>query len=154
MRNRAVFFLLILAVSAAGCAGNTATSPTAATSVVVVGAPGAPSGLSGYVIDTGGPGTSDKQLTCSNLICYETIQLQNTGPGCAGNVDGTINLYAAPANLNSLVTTTKGQFLIPNNPVMTPGQVISVNIEVPMPGSQTSNYAVILVVNYTTPTCP
>jgi hypothetical protein len=155
MRIRAFLLVLALAASAAGCAGsNTATTPSATTSVVVLGAPGAPSGLAGFVIDTGGAGTSDKSLTCSNAICYETIQLQNTGPGCAGNVDGTINLYSAPANLNSLVTGTKGQFLIPNNPVMTPGQVVSVNVEVPMPASQASNYAVILVINYTTPTCP
>ena len=154
MRSGAVSLVLLLALSAGACSQNSPTAASSAATVVVVGASAAPAGLPGYVIDTGGAGTSDVPLTCSDQVCFETIQLQNTGPGCVTNVDGQINIYAAPPSLTSSLSTKGECLLIPNNPVLAPGQVVSVNVAVPMPASLSVSYAVTLALNWSTPSCP
>jgi hypothetical protein len=145
---------LVLALSGHACSQGTPTTASSTANVIVVGAPAAPAGLPGYVIDTGSGGTSDVPLTCSDQVCVETIQLQNTGPGCAGNIDGSINLYLSPASPTSPLSTRAEGLLIPNNPVLAPGQVVSANVSVPPPGSLAAGYVVIAQLNWTNPTCP
>jgi hypothetical protein len=74
--------------------------------------------------------------------------------GCAGNVDGSISVYSAPASPTSALSTTAEGLLIPKNPVLAPGQVVSANVAVPMPASLAVDYVVIAQINWTSPTCP
>jgi hypothetical protein len=141
-------------MSGAACSGSTPTAASSTAKVIAVGAPPAPGGLPGYVIETGGGGKSEVPLICSDQVCFETIQLQNIGTGCAGNVDGSISVYTAPASSASALSTTAEGLLIPNNPVLAPGQVVSVNVEVPTPASLAVDYLVIAQINWTSPTCP
>lgn len=152
MRSGAVRIALILALSGGACSGSTPTTASSTANVIPVGAPPAPAGLPGYIIDTGRGGRSDVPLTCSDQVCFETIQVQNKGPGCAGNVDGSIGVYSAPASPTSALSATAEGLLIPNNPVLTPGQVVSANVAVPIPLAV--DYVVIAQFNWTSPTCP
>jgi hypothetical protein len=145
---------MILAVSGGACGGSTPTAASSTANVIPVGAPPAPAGLPGYIIDTGGGGKSDTPLICSDQVCFETIRLQNIGTGCAGNVDGSIGVYAAPASAASALSAIAEGLLIPNNPVLAPGQVVSVNVMVPMPASIAVDYVVVAQINSTSPTCP
>jgi hypothetical protein len=145
---------MILAMSGGACSGSTPTAASSTGNVIPVGAPAAPAGLPGYIIDTGGGGKSAVPLICSEQVCFETIQLQNIGTGCAGNIDGSISVYAAPASPASALSTTAEGLLIPNNPVLAPGQVVSVNVAVPTPASLAVDYVVVAQINSTSPTCP
>lgn len=119
---------------------------------IVVGAPAAPASLPGFVIDSGAPGVSDVPLICSDQICLETLQLQNTGTGCAGNIDGNINVFSVPASATSLLTTSTAAIRIPNNPTLLPGQIVLVNVAVPAPPAV--NHIDVAVLNWTNPSCP
>jgi hypothetical protein len=136
---------------AAGCSGSTPAGASALGNMIVVGAPAPPNGLQGFVIGSGGGGVSNVPLTCSALVCFQSIQLQNTGPGCATNVDGSVNIYTAPANSGSLERTLLSSLLIPNNPVLAPGRTVSINLNVPPPIAD--SYIVTLVLNWTSPSC-
>ena len=137
---------------AVGCSSGSPTAASPVATVIVVGAPAPPAGLPGYVIDTGAGGKSDVPLTCSDLVCAETLQIQNTGPGCATNVDGAIDVYSAPAGLNSLLTS-RSVLLIPYNPVLQPGQTVSVDVSVPIPASLPAGYVVTAVLGWTNHAC-
>ena len=152
MRSAARLFAVALGVLSGACGGDSA-APSATANVIVVGAAAAPAGLPGFVIDTGAPDASAVPLTCSALVCFETIQLQNTGTGCAGNIDGDTNVFAAPASVTSLLATANSNIRIPNNPILTPGQIVSVQVSIPIP-APTVNYVVTAVLNWTTPSCP
>ena len=97
--------------------------------------------LPGFQIGSGAPGMSGAALTCSDQVCFETLQLQNMGPGCATNVDGNVNVFATPVSTTSLLASSTGAIRIPNNPTLLPGQVVSVNVSIPLPppcGTSTS----------------
>jgi hypothetical protein len=155
MRTSAILFVVVLGALAAlggACSGTSPSTPSSTTgNVIVVGAAVAPTPLPGFVIASGAAGRSDIPLTCSELSCFATIKLQNTGTGCAGNVDGNVNVFSAPATPSSLLTTSSSGFLIPNNPILKPGQIVSVNVAIPVPAV---DYIVIAVLNWTSPTCP
>ena len=151
MRPTGIVFVVALGALGGACSGAGVVSASSTANVIVVGAPAAPAGLPGFQIDSGAPNTSDLPLTCSAIVCYATIQLQNTGTGCAGNVDANINIFAAPASLTTLLSTSSVSALIPGNPILTPGQVVSVNVAIQVPGV---SYVVTAVVNSTNPTCP
>jgi hypothetical protein len=143
---------LALAGFVGGCSGVDPVAATVAANVVVVGAPAAPASLPGFLIDSGAPGMSDVALTCSDQVCFQTVQLKNTGPGCAGNIDGNVNVFSVPASTTSLLASTTGAIRIPNNPTLLPGQVVSVNVTVPSPAEV--NYIDVAVLNWTSPSCP
>jgi len=153
MRSVAMLLTLALAGVAGGCGGADPVAATSAANVVIVGAQAAPASLPGFVIDSGTAGVSDVALTCSGQVCFETLQLQNTGPGCAGNVDGNVNVFSVPASATSLVAASDGAIRIPNNPTLLPGQIVSVNVAVPTPPAGV-NYVDIAMLNWTNPACP
>jgi hypothetical protein len=153
MRSIAAVFVVVLGVLGWACGGSDPVAASSTSNVIVVGAAAAPTGLSGFVIDTGKPGVSNVPLTCSALICFETIQLQNTGTACAGNIDGDSNVFAAPASVTSLLATAHSSIRLPNNATLMPGQTVSVNVAIPIPAPAV-NYIVTAVLNWTTPSCP
>ena len=152
MRIAAVLFVAALGALVGACAGSGPAAASSTANVIVVGTPAAPAGLQGFQIGSGAAGVSDVPVTCGTLVCFETLQLQNTGTGCAGNIDGNTNLFAAPASLTSLLTSSRSGLLIPNNPVLTPGQIVSVNIAIPP--APAVNYVVTVVLNWTNLACP
>jgi hypothetical protein len=151
MRTAAILFVVALGALGGACSGSGPAAASSTANVIVVGAPAAPAGLPGFQIDSGAPSVSDVPLTCSALVCFETLQLQNNGAGCAGNIDGNINVFSAPASLVSLLTTSNSSIRIPNNPVVTPGQIVSVNVAIPVPAE---NYVVTAVLNWINTSCP
>lgn len=155
MRTAAILFVVVLGALAAlcgACSGTSPATPSSATAnVIVVGAAAAPTGLPGFQIASGAAGLSDIPVTCSESVCFATIKLQNTGTGCAGNIDGTINVFSAPATPSSLLRSSTSGLLIPNNPILTPGQIVSVHVAIPIADV---NYVVTAVLNWTNPTCP
>jgi len=155
MRSVAMLFAVALAVAVLeeGCSGAGPAAATSTANVIVVGAPAAPASLPGFVIDSGTLGVSDVPLTCSDQVCVETLQLQNTGTGCAGNIDGNINVFSVPASTASLLATSTAAIRIPNNPALLPGQIVSVNVAVP-PAASAANYIDVAVLNWTNPSCP
>jgi hypothetical protein len=153
MRSVARLLTLALAGFMGGCSGADPVAATSAANVVVVGAPAAPASLPGFVIDSGTSGVSDVALTCSDQVCFETLQLQNTGPGCAGNIDGNVNVFSVPASATSMLTASTGAIRIPNNPTLLPGQVVSVNVAVPSSPAAV-NYIDVAALNWTSPSCP
>jgi hypothetical protein len=150
---RSVAMLFAVAVLQGGCSGAGPVAATSTANVIVVGAPAAPASLPGFVIDSGAPGVSDVPLTCSNQVCLETLQLQNTGTGCAGNIEGNINVFSVPVSATSLLTTSTAAIRIPNNPTLLPGQIVSVNVAVPLAASA-ANYIDVAVLSWTSPSCP
>jgi hypothetical protein len=155
MRSPATLFVFVVALGVLGgaCSGAAPLATVPPANVIVVGAPAAPAGLAGFVIDSGAPGVSSVPVTCSALICYVTLQLQNTGPGCAANIVGDVNVFTAPASVTTLLVTANSSIRIPNNPTMTSGQIATVNVALPIPVPAVS-YVVTAVLNWTNPTCP
>ncbi len=153
MRSVAMLLILALAGFESGCSGAGPVTATSTANVVVVGATPAPASLPGLVFDSGTPGVSDVALTCSDQVCFETLQLQNTGPGCAGNIDGNVDVFSVPASATSLLATSTGAIRIPNNPTLLPGQVVPVNVTVPVTPAGV-NYIDVAVLNWTNPSCP
>ena len=152
MRVCSVGLAVAVALSAGACAGSSPTAASPATTVIVADAQAAPAGLPGWVIDTGVNGVSAVPLTCSDIECVESIQLQNMGPGCAANVDGSINVFSAPASTTSL-TSSRAGLLIPSNPVLVPGQSVTVNVSVPNPAGRPDGYVVTVVLSWTNHAC-
>ena len=153
MRSVALLLSLVLAGLEVACGGADPAAATSTANVVVVGAPAAPPPLSGIVIDSGTPDASAVALTCSDQICVETLQLQNTGLGCAGNIDGDVDVFSVPASTTSLVARSTSAIRVPNNPTLRPGQITSVTVAVPAPPAGVS-YIDVAVVNWTSPSCP
>ena len=119
--------------------------------VVVVGANPAPSGLPGFVINQGAPGALQNPVTCAELVCYQTVQLLNTGPSCVTSVNGQTQVFIAPASTTTLVRTSSSGLLITGNPTLHPGQTVPVNVTIPE--QPPVNYVVTLVLNWVTSTC-
>lgn len=140
-------------VSGAGCHNNiVAVTPSTTANVVVLGAVPSPNGLAGFVINSGSPGAPNSPLTCASLVCFQTIQLKNDGTGCAGNVNGQTNVFIAPASSPNLLRSSSSGFLIPGNPTVLPGQVVTVNVTIPE--QPAVNYVVTEVLNWTIAVCP
>jgi hypothetical protein len=147
---RAIPILSVCGVLSAGC--TTVASPTSTTGqVVVVGANPAPSGLPGFVINQGAPGALQNPVTCAELVCYQTVQLLNTGPSCVTSVNGQTQVFIAPASTTTLVRTSSSGLLITGNPTLHPGQTVPVNVTIPE--QPPVNYVVTLVLNWVTSTC-
>jgi hypothetical protein len=154
MRSVTLILSLVLAGLEGGCSGAGPAAATSTANVVVVGAQAAPAPLTGFVIDSGtADGSAAVALTCSEDICYETLQLQNTGLGCAANIDGDIDVFSVPASTTSLMARSTSAVRVPNNPTLLPGQITSVNVAVPAPPAAVS-YIDVAVLNWTNPSCP
>jgi hypothetical protein len=151
-RVRVVVWVLTLGAACASCHNNIVAVPAPSTSVVVVGALQAPNGLQGFVINSGSPGSPNNPVTCAALVCYQTIQLMNNGANCAGNINGQTNVFIAPASSANLLRSSPSGFLIPGNPSLVPGQVVTVNVTIPEQPSV--NYVVTETLNWSAAVCP
>jgi hypothetical protein len=140
-----------LGVLSAGCSNSVSTAPTPLAQVVVVGANAAPGGLPGFVINQGTPGAPQIPQTCAALVCYQTIQIQNTGIACANNINGQTQVFIAPASSPNLVRNSSSGFLITGNPALQPGQIATVTVTIPE--QPPVPYVDILVMNWTSGTC-
>lgn len=146
---RALLFVSIFGVLSAGC--STVVAPTLPGQVIVVGADPAPGGLPGFVVNQGSPGALQNPITCTAVVCYQTIQLRNNGTSCANNVNGQTQVFIAPVSSSSLVRNSSSGLLIPGNPPLLPGQTASVNVTIPEQPSV--SYVVIVVLSWTSTSC-
>ena len=147
---RLLLFFSVFGVLWGGCS-NATVAPGPAGEVIVVGAEPGPGGLPGFVINHGSASGPAIPFTCAALVCYQTVQLRNTGIACANDINGQTEVFIAPASAPNLLRSSSSGYLITGNPPLLPGQTVSVNVTIPEQPS--TDYVIMLVLNWTSSSC-